>query len=317
MFLDNARLGQSQWWRYLGMLAMLVVGTPLLFGLFTAPYEGLQQTMRAFEDPQTLRDKAIDLNVVFFLLLCTFACALVVFGTFFPLLHQRPFFTLINGDATGAFRWRRFWFGFGLMVSLAAGVEAIDYFLGQEQLVWQFQPKKFAIMVIIALAMLPWQVGLEEVLVRGYFAQAIFPILRRPLLVVLITGIGFALLHLDNPEVRTFGVTTMLPFYLLPGLLWGLISVLDDGLELPIGLHFGLNFFSSVYVTFEANALQTYALFRIENLQVSWVDVLVEVGLTLLVLLICSRVFGWKNWNRLWEIPAAQSAPIRAAEEEE
>jgi hypothetical protein len=147
--------------------------------------------------------------------------------------------------------------------------------------------------------MLPMQTGFEEVLVRGYFAQSLFLLLRRPWVVILATSLIFGLMHNDNPEVKAFGFWQMMPFYVLPGLLWGIVSNMDEGLELTMGLHFGTNLFNALFATYDQSALQTYALFSLKNIEISWVNYLWELVVFAIVLASSAWMFSWSDWEKL------------------
>ena len=121
----------------------------------------------------------------------------------------------------------------------------------------------FAVVCVVLAVLMPWQVGLEEWLFRGYLMQGCGLWLGRRWAAVAVTGLAFGLLHGGNPEVARFGFWVAMPQYVVMGLVLGLVAVWDDGVELAFGLHLGNNVLSSVLVTHEAAALRTHAL---------WVD---------------------------------------------
>ena len=69
-------------------------------------------------------------------------------------------------------------------------------------------------------------------------------------------------MHVMNPEIKEFGFLTMMPQYISFGLLFGIISVLDNGIELAIGAHAANNIFLSIFVTQKSSTLQTVAMFE-------------------------------------------------------
>ncbi len=101
---------------------------------------------------------------------------------------------------------------------------------------------------------------------RGYLAQGIGVLTKNRLLVVIFPAIIFGLVHSFNPEVEEFGFWLVMPQYVLFGLIFGLISILDDGIELAMGAHTINNVFLSLFITHKASAIQTNALFVQENL---------------------------------------------------
>jgi membrane protease YdiL (CAAX protease family) len=98
----------------------------------------------------------------------------------------------------------------------------------------------------------------EELLSRGYHLQTLASGLGLPLGVIL-SSLGFGLLHLGNPNASwaapagIFFAGLFLAFaYLLTGQLW-----------LSIGLHIGWNFFEGVVFGFPVSGIATYNLFRV------------------------------------------------------
>lgn len=76
----------------------------------------------------------------------------------------------------------------------------------------------------------------------------------------MIPAVIFALIHSFNPKVKEFGFWTSMPGYLTFGLVFGIASVLDDGIEVAIGAHSINNVLSSIFVTSKSSVLQTPAL---------------------------------------------------------
>jgi membrane protease YdiL (CAAX protease family) len=57
---------------------------------------------------------------------------------------------------------------------------------------------------------------------------------------LIITSLSFGLLHYWNPEVMKLG-PVLLIHYVLTGLFFGIITLMDKGMELAIGFHAGNN----------------------------------------------------------------------------
>ncbi len=68
-----------------------------------------------------------------------------------------------------------------------------------------------------------------------------------------------------NPEVKEYGFLTMMPQYILFGLIFGVITILDDGIEAAMGAHTVNNVFICIMVTNKSSALQTPALYEQKN----------------------------------------------------
>jgi len=101
---------------------------------------------------------------------------------------------------------------------------------------------------------------------RGYLAQGVAVLTRNRIWAIIVPAVFFALLHLFNPEVMKFGFWLAMPQYLFFGLLFGLVAVLDDGIELSIGMHTANNVFLSLMLTSKTSVLQTDAVFEQLNI---------------------------------------------------
>jgi membrane protease YdiL (CAAX protease family) len=84
---------------------------------------------------------------------------------------------------------------------------------------------------------------------------------------LLIPSLLFGLLHSANPEIKEYGFFVMMSQYIILGLLLGFMSIMDDGIELAMGVHVVNNLFGSVLINFKGAALQTYALFEITEIR--------------------------------------------------
>jgi len=81
---------------------------------------------------------------------------------------------------------------------------------------------------------------LEEGLARGYAFQALFEGLG-PLPALLITSVGFGLLHFDNPSINGIALFNLV----LAGLLLGVLVLKTKALWMAIGFHFSWNLVQS------------------------------------------------------------------------
>jgi membrane protease YdiL (CAAX protease family) len=115
---------------------------------------------------------------------------------------------------------------------------------------------------------------------------------------VVAAALLFTILHYFYPEVKIFGLRTMLTQYLLFGLFLGVCTVMDDGLELALGINFINTVFFSVFFTEQSNALQTPALFITDNNTLTELIGLLLVSI--LFLLIAKKRFSWPEWNYLF-----------------
>ena len=264
-FLAQAARGRAGIAFYLITAVLLVAGNvfgslPLL--LITAvkiASKGLnaKEAQAAMKSMQSL---GIDSNLLYALMLFTFVGTILGLWVGVKWAHQRPFGTLIN--QFGAVRWARFWYSFAVWFGITAAMEVVNYALHPTDYSWVFQPAPFLITLAISLVLLPLQTSCEELVFRGWLMQGIGSLRVKRWVPLAITAVLFGSMHFANPEVAHYGVVLMAVYYVGFGLLLGLITILDDGLDLALGLHFANNFYGAVMVSFTSSALQTNTLFR-------------------------------------------------------
>ena len=143
---------------------------------------------------------------------------------------------------------------------------------------------------------MPLQAGFEEVLFRGYLMQGFSRLFKYKWLTLLVTSLIFGGLHYFNPEVKEFGVLIMLPQYILIGIVFGVCTIMDEGIELAWGMHAINNIFLSVFFTQNSSALQTPSLFRITEFN-PVIDLVALFGVSTLFIFIAHRKLKWPEWT--------------------
>ena len=213
-------------------------------------------------------------------------------------LHQRSILSLTTSRKK--VDWSRVFFSFSLIVLITLVSFGISYYNDPSEVVLQLDPVKFGILVVISLLFFPFQIGLEEYLFRGYMMQHLGVLLKNRWMPLCITSILFGVFHSANPEVGEMGYMIMV-FYIGTGLLLGIMTLMDDGLELALGFHLGNNLLAATLVTSDWSALQTDAAFKFTATQAG-TSTLQDVILPVLVLypiilLILSKKYNWNNWS--------------------
>ena len=214
-------------------------------------------------------------------------------------LHQRSILSLTTSRKK--VDWSRVFFSFSLIVLITLVSFGISYYNDPSEVVLQLDPLKFGILVVISLLLFPFQIGLEEYLFRGYMMQHLGVLLKNRWMPLCITSILFGVFHSANPEVGEMGYMIMV-FYIGTGLLLGIMTLMDDGLELALGFHLGNNLLAATLVTSDWSALQTDAAFKFTATQAG-TSTLIDVILPVLVLypiilLILSKKYNWNNWSQ-------------------
>ncbi|GHT79407.1 abortive infection protein [Bacteroidia bacterium] len=266
-FLERALDGQNQFWKYVivflgGFLGGQIVGA-IPLGIVIV----LKTMAGGVINPENVMDftaLGLSKNLGLFLMLLPTVVSLIFTILLIKSLHRRTFAETVNGRKK--IRFNRFFMGVLVWGILMAIYLIGDYWANPQNYVLQFDWKAFIPLLLISVLFIPLQTTSEELLFRGYLAQGIAGWTKNRWLAVLIPGLLFGLLHISNPEVKEFGFWLAMPQYVFFGLLFGLIAVLDDGIELPMGMHAINNVFLSLFTTHSASALQTDAVFEIKSL---------------------------------------------------
>lgn len=289
-YIQQAYKGKNETWMFV-LTALLVSGIFILnfiMYLFTDPAD----MEAAYE---MLKEIPGNLNLTINLL--PFAFLLGLLFLLVKYLHHRSILSLTT--ARSKVDWSRVFFSFSLIFIITVGSFLVSYYANPDEFIIQFHPIKFTILLIISLILFPFQIGLEEYLFRGYFMQQIGIMFKNRWFPLLITSVLFGLAHSANPEVAEMGFITMV-FYIGTGLLLGIMTLMDDGLELALGFHFGNNILAALLVTADWSALQTDAIFRYASEEP--VNSVMEIVVPVLVfypilLFILSKKYKWTDWN--------------------
>ncbi len=299
MFFKNARVGLNEWWHYLigtiliftGWQTVASVPVLLLYG-----YIGLKGGRISMNPAASAASVGLSKNFTLMVLLSTFLLSCVVLFLVVKYLHRKPFLSVLTSRAN--FSWKRAVFGFFLWLLFAAVSFGITYSLDSEDYIFSFDVITFIPLLFISVILLPFQTSFEELFFRGYLTQGVGLVTGSRLLSLLLPGIAFGLLHSFNPEVFKYGFWIMMPYYIGMGIFLGLLAIMDNGIEIPLGVHFANNFTAAVFVSVEGAALSTDALFTVKKYNPADELVYSLVGM-LLFILITAITYKWKDWGSL------------------
>ena len=233
-------------------------------------------------------------NLTLFLVLLPFAVVLPFVYLVVTRLHNQSILSLIT--ARNRVDYKKIFFSFMLWGSVSTLMVFFDYWMSPEDFIWNFKPLTFLILFLISIVMIPLQTTLEEIIFRGYLLQGFGLLFKNRWMPLLTTSILFGLLHLWNPEIDKLGIH-LIWYYIGTGLFLGLITLMDEGLELALGFHAANNLVTALLVTASWTAFQTESLL-IDNSEPS---LGVELIMTLLVIyplivFIFAKKYKWKNW---------------------
>jgi membrane protease YdiL (CAAX protease family) len=294
--LESAIKGKNQIWRYAIMIFSVFVvsnfigGIPLILVYAVQTIGNPELVDKLAVNPSDVSVLGIDPNLSFALVLIPFLAGLGAFWLLIKPLNNRTLTETING--TGKIRWNRFFIS-GLIWMLLSFIYMVAYLkIDPTNFIINNNSCTLFILSLIALVLIPFQAGFEEVLFRGYLMQGFGLLVNKRWFPLVMTSLVFGLLHSFNPEVKVFGFLTMMPQYILFGLIFGIITILDDGIEAALGAHAANNIFLSIMITNKSSALQTEALYSQQNIY-PWLEFAALAGISLLFVLILKRIFRW------------------------
>ena len=304
-YLLNAYAGKNEFWRYLIMIIALFAATQIgsmPYGIIAgikAMKKGIDMNTGNLTNFELL---GIDPNLGLFLLLLSFVFGFFVIWFLVKPLHQRSIKTVLTSREQ--FNWGRFFFAAGVWGGMMILSFIISYLVEPEDVHFQFNAQQFIILVIVTISCLSLQSAFEEILFRGYLQQGLAVLTKNTWIPLLLTSITFGLLHMANPEVKEYGVAIMLPQYMILGLTLAILTIMDEGLELAIGVHVVNNVLTALMVTHDSSVLQTPALFKVDT--VDPVGSLYEILIVSIIFIsIMSYKYKWGSIKKLF-IPVKQ-----------
>lgn len=227
--------------------------------------------------------------------LIPFAIGLGLLFLWVKYIHQQSITSLTTSRAK--IDWNRIFFSFGLWTAITVMFIVIGYFLAPEDYVFNFKPIPFLILAIIGIILVPLQTSFEEYFFRGYLMQGLGVVFKNRWVPLFFTSIVFGLMHLGNPEVTKLGNLIMV-YYIGTGFFLGILTLMDEGLELALGFHAANNLVTALLVTADWTAFQTHSILRDVSEPTLGADVYIPVFIIFpLLLFFFSKKYGWTNWK--------------------
>ena len=309
MFFQKAFEGENQVWKWILTPVMAIVGYTfgqIPLGIAMVFYMAKNDVMTSYSEAEiqellTKMDFAalgMDLNLTLFLLLLMFVFMALALIFFLKIFHKRNWKTLIT--PLEKIDWGKIGFSFMLWLAFTMGLEAFSYYTEPEVYTLTFEWSKFLPLLLIVILLMPIQTTTEELLFRGYLMQGFGRWTGSKLFAILITSLLFSGMHMMNPEVAEFGIGIMFTYYASVGFFLGLLTAMDDSLELAIGVHAATNMFSAIFVSYAGGALQTNAIFRTEVVNGELMLPIFFV-IAAIFFMICWKKYNWEGWSRLLE----------------
>lgn len=296
MFVEQGVTPENKFWKYIVgslvvILASVIGQIPLLIAVFVKVFsEGKEMPTN-----ETEIMKILDSNLLLFLMLFSFAIAMVAIYMVIQYFHKQTFLSVTTSRSK--VDWNRIFFSFSLWAFFTIISTAIAYYSAPENFEITFKPVPFLILFLISIVMIPIQTSTEEYVFRGYLMQGFANLSRNKWFPLIMTSVIFGSMHILNPEVTKMGYAVLV-FYIGTGFVLGIMTLMDEGMELALGFHAANNLITALLVTSDYSALQTNAVLKDISDPTAGLDVILPVFVIYPILLfIMAKKYNWTNWK--------------------
>ncbi len=237
----------------------------------------------------------LDSNLSLFLMLISFVFAFAGIVLVVKYFHKQTLLEVTTSRKK--VDWKRVFFSFGLWAVFTIVTTMITYYTSPGELVWNFKPIPFFILFVIATLLIPIQTSTEEYIFRGYLMQGFANLAKNKWFPLVMTSVIFGSMHILNPEVDKMGYSILI-YYIGTGLFLGIITLMDEGMELALGFHAANNLIGALLVTSDWTAFQTNSVFRDVSSPSAGFQIFIPVFVIFPVLIIIfSKKYHWNNWK--------------------
>ena len=239
--------------------------------------------------------KTIPSNLRLFLLLLSFAFVLPGIWLVVKKLHDLPIMSILSSRKK--IDLGRVLYSFMLWGTVVTVFVFIEYSLNPENYVFNFKVKEFLILAVIAILFIPIQTSVEEIVFRGYLMQGFGHWLNSRFMALFLTSTVFGSLHLANPEITALGYEFII-LYITVGFVLGIMTLMDDGLELALGFHAANNLIAALLLTADWTVFQTESiLIDISEPSLGITDWITPFIVFPILLSVFARKYSWTNWK--------------------
>jgi membrane protease YdiL (CAAX protease family) len=296
MFLENAVTPENKFWKYIVGSVVIIAASfigqipfmiAIAFKSFSSgkPFPTDEKALMTFLNP----------NLSLFLLMLSFAFAFLAIFLVIKYFHKQTFLSVTTSRSK--MDWKRFFFSFSIWGIFTIASTVIMYYANPESFEINFKPIPFAILAVIAIVLIPIQTSTEEYIFRGYLMQGFANLAKNKWFPLVMTSVIFGTMHIANPEVQKLGYIIMI-YYIGTGLFLGILTLMDEGMELALGFHAANNLIAALLITSDWSAFQTESILKDNSEPSAGFEILVPVFIIFPILLfIFSKKYGWTNWK--------------------
>ena len=294
--------GKNEFWHYLfgivsaflGYLSFqLIMMVPLVTMAINHGYSmtDISENPNILFNPEKI---GINKSLLLALMMGMFVFTLLFLWLALKFVQKKPLSSIITGFEK--IRWNRYFFSFGIWAVLILVLTLVSYLTSPEEIELRFDAGNFFILLVVAIIFIPIQTATEELIFRGYLMQGFGLAFKNGIMPLIITSVLFGLMHASNPEAKAHGLLIMMPYYIFFGAFLGVLTLLDEGTELAMGIHCANNLMSSLLVCSKNSVLQTDAIFYTssENPGGEFITWIVMASICFFILF---KKYKLSNWN--------------------
>ena len=293
MFLNQALDYKNPFWMYL--LGSFVIIIFVIIGQLPITFFITKESISAAGGDPMAALRSLDKNLQLILLLIPFLVGFLGLFLVVKKIHNRSLISI--STSRESLDWNRIIYAFSIWSLVSILLITGDYFLNPDSYEWNFNFKSFSLLLIISVLLMPIQTSLEEYIFRGYLMQGFYSFFNSRWGTLLITSIVFGSLHFSNPEVQKLGIGVM-AYYVGTGLFLGILTLMDEGIELALGFHAANNIMTALFVTSSWTVFQTESIL----IDISEPTLGGETFFSLFILypgfiFLMSKKFDWSGWK--------------------
>lgn len=268
------------------MIGQIPLGIALVYEVFVnkKPMPSTDKDLYSF----------FDSNLFLFLLLVSFVFAFLGLFLIVKKFHNQHFKDIITSRKK--IDWKRFFIAFSIWAIISISLILVSYFSGDSEIELQFNLIPFLILSFIAILLIPIQTSTEELVFRGYLMQGFYNLSKNKWFPLVMTSVIFGTMHILNPEVAEMGYVVLV-YYIGTGFFLGIITLMDEGIELALGFHAANNLISALLITSDYSVLRTNAIFKDLSKPEVGYEIFMPILFYVILLVVFSKIYKWTNWK--------------------
>lgn len=299
MFLEQGVKPQNKFWKYLVGFLLIFAGATLGQMIISMVIFADSVTNTA-PLPESGNESLGYLPPNITLLLLTFSFILTLVAMYFTMryIHKQSWLSVTTSRPKTD--WNRIFFAYAIAALFWIINECVLYFLHPEDVILNFKPGPFIIYFFVLILVTFFRSCVEQYVFLGYLMQGFANLTRNRWSPLLLSAALFSLYQTVHPEVRILGFWTMFTHQMLYSLFLGVITLMDDGIELPIGFHAGYLLAIQAFTTSSETSLKTDAIFIAidSKTDTAGFDIFIPYLIILpIFLFICAKKYKWYGWK--------------------